>query len=135
MAFDEELHVYSRSGKVQAHTTVSEFTLHLYEAAGQFAGPAMDEALGKEYDPEFAQKVVGRDGMDRVDDEPQAWQESDPLMRVDPGFFLYAADIDFEAGTLATDYIDISGSLGDALFPSEELFGTVVCAWTLPDRE
>lgn len=124
MAFDEELHVYSRSGKVQAHTTVFEFTLHLHEAAGQFEGPQMDEAISKEYDPEFAQKLIGRDKMDRVDDESQTWDETGPPMRVDVGFFLYASDIDFEAGTLATDYIDMSGSLGEALFPSEELFGT-----------
>lgn len=116
--------MYSRSGKVQAHTTVSEFTLHLHHVAGQFAGPEMDEAIRKEYDPEFAQKLVGRDGMERVDDEPQTWQESDPLMRVDPGFFLYAADIDFDAGLLAADYIDPTGTFGEAMFPSQDLFGT-----------
>jgi len=124
MAFDEELHVYSRSGKVQAHTTVFEFTLQLHETAGQFTGPKMDEAIRNAYDPEFAQKLLGKEHGDRVDDEPQTWAETSPPMRVDPGFFLYASDVDFEAGTLATDYIDISGNLGDALFPSEELFGT-----------
>lgn len=124
MAFDAELDVYSRSGKVQAHTTVFEFTHHLHKAAGQLAGPQMDEAIRSEYDPEFAQKLIGRDTGDRVDDEPQTWAETDPLMRVDPGFFLYAADIDFDAGVLVTDYIDTSGTLGDSLFPSEELFGT-----------
>jgi hypothetical protein len=124
MAFDEELHVYSRSGKVQAHTTVSEFTIHLHQSAGQFEGPEMDEAIRKEYDPEFAEKLAGKSTSDRVDDEPQTWQETDPLMRVDPGFFLYASDINFDAGTLATDYIDPTGTFGEAIFPSQELFGT-----------
>ena len=124
MAFDGELDVYARSGKVQAHTTVFEFTLQLYDAAGEFTGPKMDAAIRENYDPEFAVKLIGRDRMDRVDDEPQAWDETGPPMNVDTGFFLYAADIDFEAGTLATDYIDIGGTFGDAIFPSEELFGT-----------
>jgi hypothetical protein len=62
--------------------------------------------------------------MDRVDDEPQTWEETDPPMRVDVGFFLYASNIDFHAGTLATDYLDLTGSFGDAIFPSHELFGT-----------
>lgn len=84
----------------------------------------MDEAIRNEYDPEFAQKLIGREKMDRVDDEPQTWDENGPPRKVDVGFFLYASDIDFEAGTLATDYIDLSGSLGEALFPSEELYGT-----------
>jgi hypothetical protein len=124
MAFDEELHVYSRSGKVQAHTTVSEFTNQLHKVAGQFVGPQMDEAIKKEYDPEFAQKLFGKDSLDRIDDEPQTWDETDPPMRVDVGFFLYASDIDFDAGTLATDFIDLTGTFGDAIFPSQELFGT-----------
>lgn len=124
MGFDEELHVYSRSGKVQAHTTVFEFILPLHKGAGQMSGPQMDEAIRKEYDSEFAQKLLGKDKSDRVDDKPQTWDENGPPMRVDVGFFLYASDIDFEAGTLATDFIDLSGNLGEALFPSEELYGT-----------
>lgn len=124
MAFDGELDAYARSGKVQAHTIVFEFTSQLYEAAGEYAGPKMDEAIRANYDPEFAEKLIGKDRMDRVDDEPQIWDETSPPMSVDAGFFLYAADIDLEAGTLATDYIDLGGSFGDAVFPSDELFGT-----------
>lgn len=124
MAFDDELHVYSRSGKVQAHTNVAEFTLQLYETAGEWAGPKMDEAIRENYDLEFAHKLIGKDKMERVDDEAQTWGETDSPIKVDTGFFLYASDIDFEAGTLATDYIDIGGSFGDAVFPSQELFGT-----------
>lgn len=124
MAFDEELHVYSRSGKVQAHTTVFAFTFQLYETAGEFTGPKMDDAIRENYGPEFAQKLIGKDTSDRVDDEAQTWDENDLPVLVDPGFFLFASDIDFDAGTLATDYIDIGGSFGDAIFPSQELFGT-----------
>jgi hypothetical protein len=124
MAFDEEVHVYSRSGRVQAHTTVFEFTLQLHETAGEFAGPKMDAAIKENYSEEFAKKLIGKDSSERVDDEPQVWDENGAPIKIDPGFFLYASDIDFEAGTLATDYIDVSGTFGEAIFPSEELFGS-----------
>lgn len=124
MAFDEELHAYSRSGRVQAHTTVFEFTAQLYDVAGEFSGPKMDEAIRESYGAEFADKLVGKDRYDRVDDEAQTWNESDAPIRVDPGFFLYATDIDFDVGSLVADFIDIAGDFGDSIFPSQELLST-----------
>ena len=86
MAFDEELHVYSRSGRVQAHTKVAEFTFQLYETAGEWVGPKMDEAILEKYDLEFAHKLIGKDKMDRVDDEARTWGETDSPIKVDAGF-------------------------------------------------
>lgn len=124
MAFDAELEAYSLSGRVQAHTTVFEFTAQLYEAAGEFAGPKMDAAIRENYGPEFQRKLLGKDRWDRIDDDPQTWAESDSPLKIDPGFFLYASDIDFEAGSIATGYLDTSGDFGSAVFPNQDLFGT-----------
>lgn len=124
MAFDGELVVYSSNGLVRAHTTVFSLTSQLYETAGEFTGPNMDQAIREEYSAELAAKLIGKGQWDRVDDDPITWDSSEEPRPLDVGFFLYASEIDWDAGILKSDWIDNRGDFGESIFPSDDLFGT-----------
>ena len=124
MAFDEGLAAYSRKGKVQAYGTVSEFTGQLFDKAGQMSGPKMDAAIREEFSEEIAANLVGREPFSRFDDEPYTWDESDEPKQLDIGFFLYASEIDWDAGTLRADMLPGQGEMQEVLFADSEFLGS-----------
>lgn len=124
MAFDDELVAYSTRGRVVASTSVLSLTGEFYQEAQEFSGPAMDAVIRRELSPELAAKLVGKDRFDDVFDEPVEWDDEVNLTVIDPGFFLYAPEIDWAAGIMEIEWIERSGNLGESLFPNEELFGT-----------
>lgn len=124
MAFDAELTAFSTKGIVQAHTTVGALTMSLLKEAGEPSGAKMDAAIRSEFSPEMAEQLLGKQPHDRVNDEPVEWDDSEDPRQLDPGFFLYAAEIDWDNGKMKVDYLDRDYSLGEAIFPSEDLFYT-----------
>lgn len=124
MAFDEGLPAYSRKGRVQSFTSVFSMTVQLVQEVGKTFGPEMDEAINREFPPETAAKLVGRDPHDRFYDEPYIWDEDEEPRQLDIGFFLYASEIDWENGTLKADLLPSSGELSEVFFPDSEFLGT-----------
>lgn len=100
------------------------FTSELYAEVKEFSGEKMDAAIRNHYSEELAEKLVGKSHHDRVDDDPAQWDESEGPIQVDPGFFLYASEIDWDSGRIRCEWISPDGSLGDAIFPSEGLFAS-----------
>lgn len=126
MAFDEGLLVYSRKGKVQAYGSVVAWTSQLFEKSKQMSGPDMDAAIREEFDDEIAAKLVGKDPFSRVDDEPFVWDETEEPKILDIGFFLYATEIDWGAGTLKAEYLPGDGELRDIFFENSEFLDSEI---------
>ena len=120
MALDEGLATYSRKGKVQAYGSVSDMTAQLLEKAGQLSGSQMDAAIREEYSEEVAVHLIGKDPFSRFDDEPFTWDESEEPKTLDPGFFLYAFEIDWDYGVLKADYIPHDGEIVNIFFDNSE---------------
>ena len=124
MAFDDEIKAYSSKGSVFAHSNVFAFTAQLYEEAGESSGPSMDAAIVKNYSPEMAAKLVGKSQHDDILDDPYEWHNPTDPEIIPFGFFLYGPEIDWDEGKIVLDWFEISGSLGESIFPDGEMFGT-----------
>lgn len=124
MAFDGELNAFSSKGRVRAHTTVFSLTRHLVREVGELSGPKMDAAIRKEFAPEFAEKLLGIGRHDSVYDEPFTWDESEEPRLLDVGFFLFPSEIDWQTGLMKIDEISIKGDFFQAIFISDDMFGT-----------
>ncbi|MCF8709489.1 hypothetical protein [Rhizorhapis sp. SPR117] len=122
MAFDEGLSAYSRKGKIQPYGTVSGYTLQLLDKAGQLSGPKMDAAIREEFSEEIAAKLIGKDPFSRCDEVPYTWDETGEPKQLDIGFFLYASEIDWDAGIIKVEYIPGYGELHDTFFEGSEFF-------------
>jgi hypothetical protein len=68
--------------------------------------------------------VLGKGLHDRVEDEPQCWSEDEEPRTIDPGFFLFATEIDWDAGTLWAEWIPSGRDRWEALFPSDDILGS-----------
>ncbi|WP_156029817.1 hypothetical protein [Sphingomonas sp. URHD0057] len=124
MIFDQELIAYFSTGKVQPHATVAQFVAELVGTAKETSGPKLDAAIREAFPPEFAAKLVGKAMHDRVDDDPFLWGESEEPRAVDPGFFVYATEIDWEKGTLWADWIPDERQRVEFFFQDEEVLST-----------
>lgn len=120
MAFDDELRAYSTHGKVQAHGSVFDLVSDLIKPPGQMSSPELDALIRQEFSEEMAQKLIGRNLHDRIDDEPVVWKQDEEPICLDFGFFLYATDIDWDAGIIRSDFIPIDSSSSEIFFPSSE---------------
>jgi len=78
--------------------------------------PALDTMIRDQFEPETASKLIGKSGMDFVDDDPIVWDESSDPHQVGAGFFVWATEIDWEIGTLRTDMIPSRREREDHLF-------------------
>lgn len=120
MVIEREIEAHFSKATVQASTNAFQFTIPLREQAGEAFGPKMDAAIREEYPPELAAKLVGKQGRDKVFDEPAVWEAEEGPEPLDPGYFVFATDIDWEAGKLRADYIPTDQNVFDMFFPSEE---------------
>lgn len=116
MAFDEGLEAYSSKGKVQPYGSVLSMTISLFERAGELSGSRMDELIRQEFSAEIAARLVGHESHDRFDDAPFVWGEDSEPMLLDIGFFLYASEIDWDAGILTADYVPYDDELYNVFF-------------------
>ena len=124
MIFDRELDAYAERVIVQPHSTVFAFTAELYETAKEWAGPAMDKAILDYYPKEFAQKLVGKNQHDRVDDEQNIVNGWETVGTIDPGFIMFASHIDWDGGVIEVEWIDDENLANENLFPSQDYAGS-----------
>lgn len=120
MMLDEGFGAFFRRGVITPHTYVFSFTSELREQAGESAGPKMDQKIREHFDPLFAAKLVGKKDTDQVNDEPTEWDETDEPHAVSAGFFLYATELDWEAGTLVCDHIPTGRDRPEFMFWDDE---------------
>ena len=80
----------------------------------------MDEAIREKYPPEIAERLVGREHGERVEDEPLLWNDPDEIGAIDPGFFMYASEIDWSNDRLRAEWIPGDSSKPEFLFPRED---------------
>jgi len=119
-----ELLAFFTKAEVRAHVPAYNFLFDLAEQAGESKGPKMDAAIREAYPPKLAEALLSAGLHDSVFDEPQGWDESDGFYPVDPGFFLFADEIDWEAGTLRAVDMPRWDSLPEMFFANDELFST-----------
>jgi hypothetical protein len=96
MMLDERLNAYVRRGRIQPHTNAGTF----FAPLARVEGKSRDELVRENYDPELAEKLIGKEFGDRIEDDPIAWDESEDPHLVSVGFFMWADERDWELGTL-----------------------------------
>lgn len=116
MAFNDGLKVYASQGKVQPYCAAGEFFLRHHKEAHDFRGPEMEEIIRREYDSEIAERLVGKELHDRFDDEPYIWDEASDPIEVDPGFFIFSEELDWETGKLRASAIEGRGDIFELFF-------------------
>lgn len=122
MIIDGELDAYFSGGRIQPHTLAFHLTLPLRDEAGEFKGPNMDRVIRENFDPPLAEKLVGKDGRERVDDDLVDWESEDGHDAIDLGWIFFAEEIDWEAGTIKVGWVPTDRDTADWMFPSGEFF-------------
>lgn len=100
MIYEGELPPYFTKGKITPFSSVLGVLVQVDGLAQMDAGPARDAAIRANFDKEIAEQLVGRGRQDPVFDEPIEWNESEEPHQVGAGFFVYAEELDWEAGTI-----------------------------------
>ena len=118
MVFDGELDLYVSGGRVQPHTTVMMLTAP-FRKRGQ-STEELEELIRSEYEPEVAAKLIGKSGQERVDDELSDWEAEAGHDTIDPGWMVFASEIDWDAGTLKIDWVPDNKDIREWLFPTGE---------------
>jgi hypothetical protein len=124
MALDEGLLAFGTRGTVQPFTTVGRFTIPLYKEAGEFSGAKMDAVIREHFSPEMAARLVGKSHDDRVDDEAYVWEHNKEPRTLDPGFFLFATEIDWDDGVIKAHDIPSRGALNETFFPDSDFIAS-----------
>jgi hypothetical protein len=124
MIVNGEIAVYSSRAKVRAHVYALQFLYDLREKAGEETGPKMDAAIREAYSSELAEQLEGKGPYDPVYDDPQGWNEAEGPQAVDPGYFLFADEIDWDKGELRIEDLDADIGRPEFLFPNEDLLAT-----------
>jgi len=120
MIIDQEIDAYFSKTTFQASASALEFLFPFREEAGDWCGPSMDKIIDREFDNDLANKLKGKDGLEKIFDEPLEWNEPDAPEMLDFGFFLFGSTVDFDAGTLIADWLPIEPDIVEVFFPSGE---------------
>ena len=115
-----ELNLYADRVEVAARSSVFDFVAPLNEEAGEWSGSAMDAAIRRKYPAELAEKLVGKDTHDEIEDESQIVEGWDSIGALDIGFLIYYSKFDWSKGLMECDYIDNDLLRTDWLFSSQE---------------
>ena len=59
-----------------------------------------------------------------MEDEPLLWNDPDEIGAIDPGFFMYASEIDWSNDRLRAEWIPGDSSKPEFLFPREDWYGS-----------
>jgi hypothetical protein len=103
MIYEGELNPYFTNGKITPFTSVLGVLLQVEGLAQRDAGPERDAEIRASFDEGIAKQLVGRANMEPVFDEPTEWDETEAPHQVSAGFFIYAEDLDWEAGTIKAE--------------------------------
>lgn len=127
MIFEGELAPYFTAGTIKVQGRVFEF-LHSLPSEVREAMPRIngalfaetgsiaEELLKKEFDSDLVDSIIGKSGMDFIEDAPITWNEKDEPHHLGAGFFVYADEIDWESGILKTDSIPMHSDREEHLF-------------------
>lgn len=127
MIFQGELAPYFTAGTIGVRGRVFEF-LHslppeVLEGLPRHNGVYVAEVVSgsenslKEYfDEPIVEKIIGKSGMDYIEDTPICWNDTEEPHQVGAGFFVYADEIDWEVGNLKTESIPQRDELEEHLF-------------------
>ena len=116
MIYEGELEPYFTDGMIKITGRVYDILHHLpNEVLKQFPRQnynlfiqenlEMERVLGDAFEESVVQKIIGKSGMDLIDDDPIVWNSSYEPHKVGAGFFVWANEIDWDAGTLKSDFI------------------------------
>lgn len=122
MVLDHELDVFFSSGRIQPYTRVMSLTYRYREEAGEFNGPAMDRVIREKFEAPLAEKLIGKDGYDRVDDELIEWVSEEGHDAIDPGWIYFADEVDWDNGSIKVRWIPTDRDTADIFFSSGEFF-------------
>jgi hypothetical protein len=118
MIFDGELDLYASRGQIQPYSDVLRLTGRL-RAKGMSA-EALHDAIRQEFEPALAAKLIGKEYHERVDDELIQWEAEDGHDSLDSGWVVFASEIDWESGTLKTDWVPDDKEVRRWLFPRND---------------
>lgn len=131
MLYEGDIRAYFTQGRIGVRGRALEI-LHglpdeMLDALREDGGPLvfnasaiLDNMIREQFEPDTAAKLIGKGGMDFVDDDPIIWDESGEPHQVGAGFFVWATEIDWELGTLRTDVIPSPRERAEHLFWDEE---------------
>ena len=124
MIVNGELDAFCTKGSAVASTNVYNFTMELSDAAGERSGPKMDAAIREHFGDDFAEKLVGKDPLEKICDEPQSWDQPDSPVRIPSGFLSYADEVNFELGEIFGDFVDMVNGLPHDIYEDSEILAT-----------
>jgi len=130
MIYDGEINPYFTSGLIKSKGQVAEPLFRLPDKVldelrtdgviSLKTSPRLDEFIRQQFSEDFAEKLVGKDATDEFEEDQTSWDEHDEPHNVGAGFFVYAEEIDWEAGTLRTSYIPSPKQREEHLFWDQE---------------
>ncbi|WP_313809460.1 hypothetical protein [Sphingobium sp.] len=130
MIYEGEINPYFTAGFIKSKGRVAELILTLPNeyldelreggASPLKTSPRLDEFLREQFSEDLAEKLVGKDGMDSFEEDSLSWDDSDEPHHVGAGFFIFAEEIDWEAGTLRTSFIPSPKNREEHLFWDQE---------------
>ena len=106
MIYAGELAPYFTRGKIIPFTNVLGVLLQVEELALLESGPKRDAAIRENFEEEIAKQLIGRAAEDVVWEEPIEWDETEEPHEVGAGFFVYAEELNWEAGSLSAEISD-----------------------------
>mgnify|MGYP003670918167 CR=1 FL=1 len=120
MVIDDQIWAYFSKGQVQASTSAFHFLFPLADEAKEDAGPKIDALIEKKYEPDLAAKIKGKSHLDTIFDEPYELEAGLEKQTLDPGFFLFGSNIDWDAGVLESDWLPTERGIVEMFFPTAE---------------
>jgi len=120
MIFEGEITPYFRCGRVQPRATLAAI-LHSEDIDFSGSMAERDEVIRKRWNADFWPRLVERRVFDSIEDDPLEWDDSSEAHAVGGSFFVYADDIDWEAGKLVAELHEPkAGDLEHLFWDAEE---------------
>lgn len=102
MVCDGELAAYFTHGKIVPY--LKKYAVVYQKSLIEFRGQSdFNEIVRREFGPEVADQMIGREDFDPIYDTPVIWSDDEPPHASPAGFFIFADEIDWEKGTLRAD--------------------------------
>jgi hypothetical protein len=122
MIYEDELKAYFREGRIVPKLSLAMFLLR---RLGNF--PPKEErasVIGANFDEKLAARLNDLDEMDDVEDDPTEWTVNDEPHQVSCGFFVYASNIDWDAGALEAELDSFMDLDSEMFWDAEDHLGS-----------
>ena len=119
-----ELDLYADKVEVAARAHAFGFLGPLFEQAGEWEGASMNEAIRKTYEPALAEKIIGTDRFEYIDDELQTIEGWENIGAIPLGFLVFCTKFDWKSSQLECDFIDDDVLKLDWLFGTQDFVGS-----------